>query len=108
MSVALKEGVKKFLTQVLSTVKSPTWGETGPSYTTVYTNVPCRFVEESEWIRGDQEQEILTSAYLYVSANYDIQVGQQVEIGGKTHRVVKVSTNRDETGTAVFLKVWVV
>jgi len=107
MSFTLKTGIERFLTQTLSSVKEPTWGETGPSYDVLYENVPCRFIEESEWIRGDQKEELLTTAYLYVSADYNLEVGQQIEIGSRTFRVVKVSVNRDETGTPVFLKVWV-
>jgi len=107
MSFTLKTGVENFFTQTLSAVKVPTWGETGPSYENLYVNIPCRFVEESEWIRGDQQNEILTTAYLYVSADYNIEVGQQLEIETRTFKVIKVSVNRDETGAPVFLKVWV-
>jgi len=107
MSFTLKTGIEKFFTQTLSTIRSPTWGETGPSYSVLYENVPCRFIEGSEWIRGDQKEEFLTTAYLYMSADYNIEVGQQIEIGLRIFRVVKVSVNRDETGAPVFLKVWV-
>jgi len=108
MSFTLKTGIEKFFTQTLSAVRAPTWDETGPSYSVLYENVPCRFVEESEWIRGDQQNEILTTAYLYVSADFNIEVGQQIEIESRTFRVVKVSVSRDETGAPVFSKVWVV
>jgi len=104
----IKTGVTSFLKQSITTVKSPTWGETGPSWTTLYTNVPCRFVEESEWVRTDQAQEILTRAYLYVSASYSIKEGQELTINDQTYRVIRTSVNRDSSGEAAYLKVWVV
>lgn len=108
MSKALENGVKRFLTQTLTEVRSPVWGESGPTYSAVYTNVPCRFIEESEWIRGDQEHETLVTAHMYVAAEYALQVGQSVVFGDNEYRIVKLKAERDEGGTLRYWKVWVV
>lgn len=89
-----------FAYQTITSISSRTRDQWGDYTTTsLYTNVPCRFVHDSRQVRVSTTEDVITDALAYIPPTYTSVAQDQVLVfDGETYLIVKVYRERDLWG----------
>lgn len=89
-----------FAYQTITSISSRTrdqWGDF--SNTSVYTNVPCRFVFDTTFYRKSTSEDEATDAIAYIPPSYtSVAADQAVVYDGQTFLITKVYREHDLWG----------
>jgi len=89
-----------FAYQTITSISSRTRDEWGDyTNTSVYTNVPCRFVHDTAQFRKSTSEDKIVDALAYIPPSYtSVAEDQVVVFGGETYIITKVYRERDLWG----------
>ena len=101
----------EFLTMCKDTAtRKPVTGRNAYGGQTFGTSVPltgCRLVRKARMVRNSQGDNVVSSAQLWVMANYAIQADDVIVLSdGTTPTVLSVDRPQDETGNFTHVKVY--
>lgn len=101
------ELVRRFFRQTIDEIRSVQFGVSGPTSTTVASNVACRWEEKTEYLLDKAEQQVVSRATAYVGPETPVEVDYEVVYQGKVYTVIKVAAEVDGDGFLIFKQIWV-
>ena len=75
--------------------------------TTIYSDVPCRFVKSATKTVNEKGEEVLSSAQVWLLPTYtSINTNCHVKIGSRTYRILTIEEQYDLDGILDHMKVF--